>query len=122
MLFCLISLTTLLIKQLILLSTGLTEFGYDKYGFNTKGIDVFRCTYYYEGPFASIQSYKIWQILSLQSPTFLSSLTRLCPALDKIPSTYADQFWLTDVKDLTSMIEFLKFCLTARCLRYYKYD
>ncbi|KAJ8315304.1 hypothetical protein KUTeg_007454 [Tegillarca granosa] len=79
---------------------GLTSDGYDRFGFTYDGYDVNHCNYLYHGPFASRQSVKIWDILSVQSKPYLMSIQRTCPVLDIVPTSWITQFWMSEIKDV----------------------
>ncbi|XP_069129569.1 uncharacterized protein [Argopecten irradians] len=83
---------------------GLTRDGYDKHGFTVGGIDANECSYYFKGPFATTQTLKIWDILSLQGQGFLTTFPRLCTPLDPVPISWAEQFWITQIKDVSSLV------------------
>ncbi|XP_052810768.1 uncharacterized protein LOC128238671 [Mya arenaria] len=83
---------------------GYTRAGYDRYGFNSLGYDRERCNIFYKGPFAPLQSRQIWDILLRQPKAFLMSLSRTCPGLEPLPVNWLQQYWITDIKDVSDMV------------------
>ncbi|KAL3884246.1 hypothetical protein ACJMK2_030464 [Sinanodonta woodiana] len=83
---------------------GLTHHGFDRYGFDINGYDMGYCNYFYNGPFATMMSQRLWQILQVQSKSFLMSIPRICPGLEAIPINWLQQYWIKDIKDVTEMI------------------
>ena len=80
---------------------GLTQYGYDRFGFTPAGFDKDGCDFLYRGPFDVLQSLKIWELLFLQDKGFLMSVYRLCPALDPVPLSWSRQFWAPTLKDVS---------------------
>ncbi|KAL4233911.1 hypothetical protein ACF0H5_008583 [Mactra antiquata] len=83
---------------------GYTTSGLDRYGFNQQGYDRMYCDYFYTGPFATIQSKRIWNIMLVQSKQFLMTLSRTCPPLEHLPLNWLQQYWITDIKNVTDMV------------------
>ena len=88
---------------------GLTKDGFDKYGFNMIGYDIEDCDYFFNGPFATIQSQRIWEILRIQDKSFLMTLPRTCEGLEPLPINWLQQYWITEIKDVTGTLLSLYF-------------
>jgi len=85
----------------IFYTVGYTKAGYDRYGFNVRGYDRSGCNLFYKGPFSPRQSRQVWQILLRQPKAFLMSLARTCPGLEPLPVNWLQQYWISDIKDVT---------------------
>ncbi|KAK3097854.1 hypothetical protein FSP39_013843 [Pinctada imbricata] len=83
---------------------GYTITGLDRYGFNQRGYDVNNCNYLNNGPFATIHTLRIWELLSIQDKAFLMSVPRVCPALGTVAPRWIQQFWISDLKDVSTMV------------------
>lgn len=81
--------------------TGLTKYGFDRFGFTPAGLDKDGCNYLYNGPYDVLHSLRIWELLSLQDRGFLLSVYRLCPSLDPVPLSWSRQFWAPKLKDVS---------------------
>lgn len=90
-----------LLQRVFLLLLGYTTQGLDRYGFNARSLNNNSCNYLFKGPFATLQSRRIWAVLLQQPKAFLMTLTRTCPALEPFPLTWLQQNWITEVKDVT---------------------
>ncbi|XP_067675152.1 uncharacterized protein [Haliotis asinina] len=92
------------LNQWCLTRGGLNPDGFDKYGFSIHGYDAEYCNYLNNGPYATIYSQKIFDILKRQGKGFLMSLPRICPGLEPLPSQWVEQYWATNIKDVTGMV------------------
>ncbi|KAH3728063.1 hypothetical protein DPMN_054010, partial [Dreissena polymorpha] len=83
---------------------GYTREGLDRYGYNSRGFNIERCNFNFKGPFAPDQSSQIWRILLRQPKSFLMTLSRTCPELEPLPVNWLQQYWITDIKDVTEIV------------------
>ncbi|XP_050390067.2 uncharacterized protein LOC126809496 [Patella vulgata] len=83
---------------------GLSRLGRDKFGFDINGYDLNSCNAMFNGPFSLIHSFVIMEALGNQAKGFLMTLHRTCEPLDPVPNLWYDQFWVTQIKDVTTMV------------------
>ena len=86
---------------IIVIIPGLNPLKRDRYGFTKSGYDVYYCNYSWEGPFALLQSLRVWEILYQQSPDFLMGIPRICYTLELLPLAWKRQFWVEQGRDVT---------------------
>lgn len=89
---------------MIIVFSGLTKYGFDRYGFSPVGYDKDDCNFLFNGPFDVLHSLKIWELLTQQDKGYLMSVYRLCPALDPVPLSWSAQFWAPNFKDVSGRI------------------
>ncbi|GAB1599713.1 kielin/chordin-like protein [Argonauta hians] len=73
---------------------GFTKDGYDRYGYNIDGYDIENCNYSFKGPFTTLLTHRVWEILHTQSYKFLATLTKTCPSLTPLSHFWYEQFWM----------------------------
>ncbi|XP_035826566.1 uncharacterized protein LOC101845560 [Aplysia californica] len=82
----------------------LTRQGLDQYGFYKTGVDKDGCSFYFQGPFSPIHSYRLHSVLVRQPKSFLMSLARTCTGLSPLPGNWLDLNWVSTTKDVTAMV------------------
>ena len=83
-------------------SSGLTSKGLDQYGFYKSGVNKDGCSFYFQGPFAPLISFRLHSILSQQPQSFLSTIPRTCTGLERLPDFWMNVNWATESVDMSS--------------------
>ncbi|XP_033101456.1 kielin/chordin-like protein [Anneissia japonica] len=77
---------------------GLNQAGYDQYGFTIQRYNQEFCNYAFLGPHILWISYRLDQVLFVQTVRFLETILRVCPPLTQLPNVWFEQTWTSQQK------------------------
>nr|XP_039253790.1 uncharacterized protein LOC120330882 isoform X1 [Styela clava] len=72
---------------------GLTPTGLDRFGFDIEGYDSDICNHHFNGPYSISIRNKLWEMLSPQKTSFLSTIARTCGSLKALPRKQISLNW-----------------------------